>query len=197
MIQRIYTQIHDFMATHDEGIVRDFASALPPLDDLGQKHRSDLFIDPSYLLHKMGDSTDETRALAESALSLGEEGWANMFPPGDYPSRVYEFSAWLPVAMREGPLVWTRGVVEFMIIGAGRKLPTVRHPGDELYVVLAGEVASDRREFGRTELGANMWLRNPPYTPHNLETKDVGAMILTIWRDLKENESRNNMEVVA
>lgn len=129
----------------------------------------------------------------ETATSTGEivqkiqrnykyQAWRQPYKIDDFGPEFFYKSAWFPIADANGPVVYSKGLIEIMLLDSGLTYPRHKHKPDELYIVLAGKVWWEADNNVACWKHAGEAVHHPSNTIHSVRAGDEPVLILNLWR---------------
>jgi len=132
---------------------------------------------------KVGKTDPSTASIVQVIQdSYKNQQWRQPYQVDDFGSDFFNSTAWFPIADLEGPIVYSEGLMEIMLLGSKVTYPSHKHAPEELYVILAGQV------WWQSENEEACWkypgevIHHPPNVIHSLKAGDDPVLILNLWR---------------
>ena len=112
------------------------------------------------------------------------QSWRQPYRIEDFGSELFNNTAWFPIADVNGPIVYSSGLLEVMLMGSGVTYPRHKHSPEELYIVLAGEIwwETENVKSSPAWKHAGDAIHHPPNQIHAVTAGDEPALILNLWR---------------
>jgi len=113
-----------------------------------------------------------------------KQHWRQPYSAQDFGQEFFERSAWFPIADVNGPLIYSKGLMEIMLLGPKLDYPKHRHQPEELYLVLAGKVWWE----AENAIDSPCWktagevIHHMPDQVHAIPSGDKPALMLNLWR---------------
>jgi quercetin dioxygenase-like cupin family protein len=83
-----------------------------------------------------------------------------------------------------GPIVYSYGLMEVMLMGSGLTYPKHKHSSEEVYIVLAGKVWWEAENVKSSPAWKNAGdvIHHAPNQIHAVTAGDEPVLILNLWR---------------
>lgn len=132
---------------------------------------------------RVGNTAPSTASIVqEIQQSYQVQQWRQPYQVDDFGTDFFNGTAWFPIADVEGPLLYSGGLMEIMLLGPNVAYPSHRHAPEELYTVLAGQV------WWESEIQHACWkyagevIHHRPNVVHSIKAGDEAVLILNMWR---------------
>ena len=181
----IYTLVHETVSNLSDQNARSFAENLPKIETLSIHELEPSFLPVVNSIKSVGaisKSTSELVGAIKNTYKL--QAWRQPYSEKDIGVTFTQGAAWFPVADTEGPVVYTEGLVEVMLLNGGITYPKHSHSPEELYVVLAGQVwweADDAVESPAWKKAGEV-IHHLPHQAHAITAGKEAVLILNLWR---------------
>jgi len=160
-----------------------FSCGFPPLNQL-----STVDLEPSILpitssVLSAGKTDPSTIRLVEKIQeTYQEQHWRQPYKIDDFDIDFFNNTAWFPIADVDGPVLYSGGLMEIMLLGPNITYPNHKHSPEELYVVLAGQVWWNAEGQSVCWKHAGEVIHHRPNVVHSLKSGDEAVLILNLWR---------------
>lgn len=122
-------------------LATSFQKSFPDLELLPKKNLEPSLLPITNCTPSVGDTSASTSDLV---VAIKNVTWTNNggshMQIEDFGSQFFNNSAWFPIADVNGPIVYSYGLMEVMLMGSGLTYPKHKHSPEEVYIVLAGKV---------------------------------------------------------
>lgn len=108
--------------------------------------------------------------------------WRQPYREDDFGSEFFKGTAWFPIADTQGPIVYSEGLMEVMLMDANVSYPSHKHAPEELYVILAGQVWRESDNKPGCWKYAGDVIHHRPHVVHSIKAGEEPALILNLWR---------------
>ena len=162
-----------------------FASDFPNINNLLFCELTPSFLPIVNSIKSIGAVSEKTSELVEAIKnSYKTQAWRQPYTEKEIGTTFTDGSAWFPIADANGPVVYTEGLIEIMILKEGVTYPKHSHSPEELYIVLAGQVwwEADGVADSPTWKSAGEVIHHPPHQEHAITAGDETVLILNLWR---------------
>lgn len=131
----------------------------------------------------VGKTTALTEGLVlEIQKTYQNQAWRQPYNVEDFGNEFYHKSAWFPIADTLGPVVYSDGLIEIMLLDAGLTYPKHKHAPEELYIVLAGEVWWEAEDKKPCWIQSGDFIHHPSNVAHSIRAGNRPVLILNLWR---------------
>ena len=131
----------------------------------------------------VGKTTDSTKSIVKIIQETYQnQHWRQPYQAADIGLEFVNNSAWFPVADINGPLVYSEGLMEVMVLGSKVVYPSHKHSPEELYVVLAGKVWWESEAETPSWKYAGEVIHHLPNVIHSIKAGNEPVLILNLWR---------------
>jgi len=131
----------------------------------------------------VGKTAPATVAIVQAIKDVYKhQQWRQPYKVDDFGADFFHGTAWFPIADLEGPIVYSQGLMEIMLLGANVTYPGHKHVPEELYVILAGQVWWESEEEEACWKYAGEVIHHPSNVVHSLRAGDEPVLILNLWR---------------
>lgn len=162
-----------------------FAADLPSSDRLVLRELESAYLPVVSAIESVGAVAESTAELVAAIKDSAEkQAWRQPNPENDLDAAFVQGSAWFPIADVDGPMIFSEGLVEFMLLRGGVRYPKHSHGPEELYIVLAGEVwwvADDAVDSPRWKKAGDV-IHHVPHQAHAITAGEDAVLILSLWR---------------
>lgn len=167
----------------DNKIASSFRNDFPELNQLSSVDLkpSILPLAPSVL--KVGNTASSTTSIVQEIQETYQsQQWRQPYQADDFGLDFINKTAWFPIADVEGPILYSKGLMEIMLLEPNITYPNHKHSPEELYVVLAGHVwwQSDNQKACRKFAGEV--IHHLPNVIHSIKAGNKPVLILNLWR---------------
>lgn len=111
-----------------------------------------------------------------------DQQWRQPYKVEDFGIDFFNGTAWFPIADVEGPILYSEGLIEIMLLGPKVTYPNHRHSPEELYMVLAGQVWWEAEDQHACWKYAGEVIHHRPNVVHSIKAGDEAVLILNLWR---------------
>ncbi len=111
-----------------------------------------------------------------------DQQWRQPYQIDDFGLEFFNGTAWFPIADVEGPIVYSNGLMEVMLLDSRITYPSHKHSPEELYVILAGEILWQSEHNEACWKGAGDVIHHLPHVTHSIKAGDEPVLILNLWR---------------
>jgi len=178
LAQKIVSELRDKNAI-------SFAENLPRVDELSLSELAPSLLPIVNAIKSIGPVSKSTSELVSAIKNTYElQAWRQPYSEKEIGAAFTNGSAWFPIADVKGPVVYTEGLVEVMLLGGGVSYPKHSHSPEELYVVLAGQVwweAEDASESPAWKKAGEV-IHHLPHQVHSISAGEEAVLILNLWR---------------
>ena len=108
--------------------------------------------------------------------------WRQPYRVEDFGVEFFNGTAWFPIADVNGPIVYSEGLMEVMLLDADITYPSHRHTPEELYIVLAGQVWWDSEDNQACWRYAGDVIHHRPNVVHSIKAGAEPVLVLNLWR---------------
>jgi len=167
----------------DNEIADSFQACFPDIEQLPKKAIKETILPISSVVPRVGGTSTATSELVDAIKKCYlHQSWRQPYSIEDFGSQFFSKSAWFPIADINGPIVYSSGLMEIMLLDAGLKYPNHKHSPEELYVVLAGNVLweVENKIIGWKQAGDV--IHHAPNQIHSITGGDQPVLILNLWR---------------
>lgn len=162
-----------------------FAAGLPNVNSLSLRELAPSLLPIINSIKSVGAVSESTSELVAAIKDTYEfQAWRQPYSEKDIGATFTNGSAWFPIADVNGPIVYTEGLVEIMLLNSGITYPKHSHSPEELYIVLAGQVwwEADGAADSPTWKKAGEFIHHLPHQEHAITAGDDAVLILNLWR---------------
>lgn len=179
----LYNLALETLENLESKIASSFRGDFPEL-----KHLNSVELEPSILpiassvlgVGKTAPST--TEIVYNIQETYKSQHWRQPYKVDDFGSDFFDRTAWFPIADVEGPTLYSRGLMEVMLMGAMMTYPNHKHSPEELYVVLAGQLWCQSENQKACWKYAGEVIHHPPNVVHSIKSGDEPVLVLNLWR---------------
>ncbi len=132
---------------------------------------------------KVGQTASTTEEIVLKIQEIYQyQAWRQPYQIDDFGHDFFSKSAWFPIADINGPVIYSKGLIEIMLLDSDLAYPSHKHTPEELYVILAGKV------WWEAENGVACWkhsgdvIHHPSNVIHSVKAADEPVLILSFWR---------------
>ncbi len=132
---------------------------------------------------KVGQTASTTEEIVLKIQEIYQyQAWRQPYQIDDFGHDFFSKSAWFPIADINGPVIYSKGLIEIMLLDSDLAYPSHKHTPEELYVILAGKV------WWEAENGVACWkhsgdvIHHPSNVIHSVKAADEPVLILNFWR---------------
>ena len=164
-------------------IATSFQTSFPDVELLPKKNLKASLLPITDYVPRVGNSSASTSELVEAIKKYYVyQSWRQPYSVEDFGSQFFNKSAWFPIADVNGPIVYSRGLMEVMLLGSGLTYPKHKHSPEELYIVLAGKVWWEAENSNPDWKQAGDVIHHAPNQIHSVTGGDEPVLILNLWR---------------
>ena len=164
-------------------IATSFQTSFPDVELLPKKNLKASLLPITDYVPRVGNTSASTSDLVEAIKKYYVyQSWRQPYSVEDFGSQFFNKSAWFPIADVNGPIVYSRGLMEVMLLGSGVTYPKHKHSPEELYIVLAGKVWSEAENSNPGWKQASDVIHHVPNQIHSVTGGDEPVLILNLWR---------------
>ena len=164
-------------------IATSFQTSFPDVERLSKKNLKASLLPITDYVPSVGNTSASTSDLVEAIKKYYVyQSWRQPYSVEDFGSQFFNKSAWFPIADVNGPIVYSSGLMEVMILGSGLTYPEHKHSPEELYIVLAGKVWWEAENSNSGWKQAGDVIHNAPNQIHSITGGDEPVLILNLWR---------------
>ncbi len=164
-------------------IATSFQTSFPDVELLPKKNLKASLLPITDYVPRVGNSSVSTSELVEAIKKYYVyQSWRQPYSVEDFGSQFFNKSAWFPIADVNGPIVYSRGLMEVMLLGSGLIYPKHKHSPEELYIVLAGKVWWEAEKSNPGWKQAGDVIHHAPNQIHSVTGGDEPVLILNLWR---------------
>ena len=182
--QKIYENALMVLSSLKSEITESFLKTLPSVKSLKEND-----LDPEYLpiiklLKTMHlENTPFPEILEIIINTSNRRTWRQPYNVGDFGVKFHHNTGWFPIADANGPLVYSEGLVEIMLLNSNTKYPNHSHSPEELYIILYGKVLwESEQEAGPVWKRPGEIIHHLPNCKHSITSGDEPVLILAFWR---------------
>lgn len=157
-------------------------------DFLQLKHSPSVDLEPSILpiassVLEVGRTAPSTSDIVQKIQeTYKNQRWRQPYKVDDFGSEFFNNTAWFPIADAEGPILYSKGLMEIMLMGPMMTYPNHKHSPEELYVVLAGQVWWQPENQKACWKYAGEVIHHQPNVVHSIKSGDEPVLVLNLWR---------------
>jgi len=136
-------------------------------------------------IQSVGDTSASTSDLVAAIKKCYlDQAWRQPYKIEDFGNQFFYNSAWFPIADVNGPIVYSNGLMEVMLLASGLTYPKHKHSPEELYIILAGEIwwETENAKINPAWKRAGDVIHHPPNQTHAVTAGDKPVLILNLWR---------------
>lgn len=164
-------------------IATSFQTSFPDVELLPKKNLKASLLPITDYVPRVGNTSASTSDLVEAIKKYYVyQSWRQPYSVEDFGSQFFNKSAWFPIADVNGPIVYSMGLMEVMLLGSGVTYPKHKHSPEELYIVLAGKVWSEAENSNPGWKQAGYVIHHAPNQIHSVTGGDEPVLILNLWR---------------
>ena len=167
----------------DSEIALSFKRDFPEINRLSSVNLKPIVLPIASSVLQVGKTVPSTTDIVQAIQqSYQNQQWRQPYQVDDFGSEFFNGTAWFPIADVEGPILYSKGLMEIMLLGPEVTYPNHRHSPEELYLVLAGQVwwESEGRQACWKYAGEVMHHRSD--VVHSIKAGDEAVLILNLWR---------------
>jgi hypothetical protein len=166
-------------------IAASFQTSFPDVELLPKKNLKASLLPITSSVPSVGSTSASTNDLVEAIKKCYfYQSWRQPYAIEDFGNKFFDNSAWFPIADVNGPIVYSNGLMEMMLMGSGLTYPKHKHNPEELYIVLAGKVwweAENARSSPAWKHAGDV-IHHAPNQTHSVTGGDEPVLILNLWR---------------
>jgi hypothetical protein len=171
------------LANVNSDIALSFKQNFPEQEQLTKTKLAPALLPITASVLTVGQTTLTTQNLVQAITeTYREQHWRQPYQVADIGLDFFNNAAWFPIADVGGPLVYNKGLMEIMILGANVNYPSHKHSPEELYVVLAGEVWWESSDETACWKYAGEVIHHMPNVIHSIKAGNEAVLILNVWR---------------
>lgn len=110
------------------------------------------------------------------------QAWRQPYQVDDFSYDFFNKSAWFPIADVNGPVIYSKGLIEIMLLDSGLAYPSHKHTPEELYIILAGKVMWEAENRAACWKHSGDVIHHPSNVIHSVKAADKPVLILNLWR---------------
>lgn len=152
-------------------IALSFRQEFPDISELNEVDLAPVVLPVVARLPCVGDTSSTTVNFVEKILqNAHSRHWRQPYQINDFGEVFFHGTAWFPLADKDGPVVYSNGLMEVMLLDRCIAYPEHRHAPEELYVVLAGDI------YWQAGNGQSGWrsagdvIHHPPHRVHSIRS---------------------------
>lgn len=132
---------------------------------------------------KVGKVAPSTAGIVEVIqYTYMNQQWRQPYQVSDFGLEFFNCSAWFPIADVKGPIVYSKGLMEVMLLDSKVVYPSHKHSPEELYIVLAGQVWWQSENEKACWKYAGEVIHHRANIVHSIEAGNEPVLILNLWR---------------
>ena len=182
---QLFELAHKTVSSFQDDSAHSFAASFPDISALSSCELKPAFLPLIDSVNSTGPTSDKTIELVNAIKnSYKSQAWRQPYSEKDIGGKFVNGSAWFPIADIDGPIIYTQGLVEIMLLGAGVTYPKHSHSPEELYIVLAGQVfwEADGSASSPTWKKSGETIHHLPNQTHSITAGEDAVLILSLWR---------------
>lgn len=164
---------------------KSFSADFPNADKLPIRELEPYLLPVVSAVKSVGPVAQSTFEIVEAIKSSCDlHRWRQPYLEKDLGATFTKGSAWFALADVDGPIVYTEGLVEIMLLNSGVVYPKHSHSPEELYIVLAGQVwwEADDADDSSIWKSAGEVIHHLPHQAHAITAGENPVLILNLWR---------------
>ncbi len=180
---RLYELALSLLENVHSDIALSFKRDFPELGQLPSVHLKPIVLPIASSVLEIGEPAPSTTGIVQAVQqSYRDQQWRQPYQEDELGSEFFHGTAWFPIADVEGPILYSRGLMEIMLMGPKVTYPNHKHSPEELYLILAGQV------WWETEGKQARWkyagdvMHHRPHAVHSITAGDEAVLILSLWR---------------
>lgn len=125
----------------DNKIASSFRGNFPDINQLTLVELESSVLPIASSVLKVGRTAPSTASIVQDIQETYQnQRWRQPYQVDDFGLEFFSSTAWFPIADVDGPIVYSKGLMEVMLLASNVTYPSHKHSQEELYVVLAGQV---------------------------------------------------------
>ena len=167
----------------DNDISLSFRNDFPHINQLSVINLEASPLPVTSSIPKVGQTASTTDEIVLKIQKTYEnQAWRQPYQVNDFGYDFYNKSAWFPIADVNGPVIFSKGLIEIMLLDSGLAYPSHKHTPEELYIVLAGKVWWEAD--GKTACWKHSGdiIHHPSNVIHSVKSANNPVLILNLWR---------------
>lgn len=168
----------------DSEIALSFRRDFPDISQLSSLELSPLVLPIVSSVLRAGSVAPSTLSIVQQFRETYlHQQWRQPYKVDDFGSEFFNGTAWFPIADINGPIVYSAGLMEVMLLDANVAYPSHRHSPEKMYVVLAGQVwwESDNNNQACWKYAGDV-IHHRPHVVHSIKAGEEPALVLNLWR---------------
>lgn len=167
----------------NEDISLSFRKDFPDINQLSLVELEKNTLPVTSAILNIGETATSTEEIVrEIQKKYKSQAWRQPYQINDFGPDFFNKSAWFPIADVNGPVVYSKGLIEIMLLESGLTYPRHKHKPEELYIVLAGKVWWEAENNVACWKYAGDTIHHPSNTIHSVKAAEKPVLILNLWR---------------
>lgn len=167
----------------NNNISLSFRDDFPEINELSVIDLEAFLLPITSSIPKVGQTASTTEEIVlEIQKKYQYQAWRQPYQVDDFGNDFFSKSAWFPIADVHGPVIYSKGLIEIMLLDSGLAYPSHKHSPEELYIILAGKVWWEAENETACWKHAGEVIHHPSNVIHSVKAADKPVLILNLWR---------------